>query len=53
MYGHHPIAIGLLSSSSVLPFTVHGSFLLPAMSAVLVTVFFGMAVVKSLRRQRA
>ncbi len=53
MYGHHPMAVGLLSSTSILPFAVHGSFLLPAMSAFLVTVFIAMAVGKSLRRRRS
>ncbi len=53
MYGHYAMAIGLLSSASALPFAVHGSFLLPAMVAVLVTVFIAMAVANSVRRRRA
>ena len=53
MYGHNPMAVGLLASSSALPFALHGTFLLPAMSAVLVTVFIGMAAVKSIRRRRS
>jgi hypothetical protein len=53
MYGHHPMAVGLLASSSALPFALHGTFLLPAMSAVLVTMFIGMAAVKSIHRRRS
>jgi hypothetical protein len=47
------MAVGLLASSSALPFALHGTFLLPAMSAVLVMAFIGMAAVKSIRRWRS
>jgi hypothetical protein len=53
MYGHHPMAVGLLAGSTALPFAVHGTFLLPAMCALLVTVFIGMAAVKSIRLRRS
>jgi hypothetical protein len=47
------MAVGLLAGSSALPFAVHGTLLLPAMSALLVAVFIGMAAVKSIRLRRS